>query len=122
MSTPQIHEATLQCYRMAVDHFQTHNTECDICKSAEAPNPAYDVIAKLEACSHIFHHHCITTWLSTQLNNPVNPSHGTCPMCRCVLLLNAAITNPAPPTLEVFGGGSLLEFARYMHSAPPWRT
>ena len=97
----------MRAYRMPTDYFQTHNTECDICKSPEAPDATDDVIAKLRACDHVFHHHCIVTWLSIQINRPNNPSHGTCPMCRSVLIVHPA----APPERDASGARDYFESA-----------
>jgi hypothetical protein len=93
MAAQDITTATLQVYAEATNHFQTSNTECDICKSADAPEPTRDAIVRLHVCNHIFHHHCIDVWLVTQLNRPNETSHGTCPLCRGILVEHP---NPDP--------------------------
>jgi hypothetical protein len=86
MPAQAITTAPLQVHAEATNHFQTTNTECDICKSADAPEPSSDAIVRLHVRNHIFHHHCIDVWLLTQLNRPDDPSHGTCPLCRDILV------------------------------------
>jgi hypothetical protein len=93
--------------RLPDDHFLAHNTECDICKVAEATDIDYYLLAhnsegnihapaeavgedasdedlrkaiiKIDACHHVFHKLCLTTWIDAQL---CSTGTGTCPMCR----------------------------------------
>jgi hypothetical protein len=78
-ATPTSPQAAFAVSQLEDDHFETHNTECDICKSAEAPDSDTSAsIFQLQICRHIFHEVCIRTWLAT--------GSSTCPMCRTVLV------------------------------------
>jgi hypothetical protein len=92
LTTPARLSTSIDASRLLDDHFHTTGTECDICKSAEPPSPAQEVVVVLTVCNHIFHEHCLRTWLTTQLNDTVHPRNATCPMCRHVLVINNSVT------------------------------
>jgi hypothetical protein len=81
-ATPTFPQAAFAVSQLEDDHFETHNTECDIYKSAETPDSntseSSASIVQLRVCRHIFHEVYIRTWLAT--------GSRTCPMCRTMLV------------------------------------
>jgi hypothetical protein len=75
---------------LANDYFTIHDTECSICLCAEsvgignkdATSKPDTAIVKLDACDHIYHKTCLSTWVS-RIKNDMNV---TCPMCRQILV------------------------------------
>jgi hypothetical protein len=51
---------------------------CSIC-TEDITNKSKGFVAQISACSHIFHAHCLSKWVETNLATQTDPS---CPMCR----------------------------------------
>jgi hypothetical protein len=71
-------------------YFHDNDTECSICRSADAPEPDQPEVISIQACKHIFHEYCVTAWLNFQLSDVEHPRDPSCPMCRHVLARNPA--------------------------------
>jgi hypothetical protein len=76
------------------DHYTTNNKQCDICQEADAPPTAANSstpsasIVKIKSCAHIYHKHCLQTWIMSRRSKLRD---ATCPMCRAPL-----VTAPQP--------------------------
>lgn len=86
---PLPHISAVGAQRLSDNHFLHVASECAICISAEhadiddTDESSRTSIIKIEACGHIYHELCLSTWLETQLDNAAD---GTCPECRQTLV------------------------------------
>jgi hypothetical protein len=64
--------------QLASDYFQSHNTDCDVCKSADAPETDASVI---------FHYVCIVVVMES----------GIYPTCRTALFIRVSAPPPSRP-------------------------
>lgn len=87
MTSLESHSITF-LYKAAETVQGTSQTECVICLT---PFEEEDSVRKLHSCKHIFHTHCIDTWLG---------SHTGCPLCRTQI-------GQAPSPKETFPSGSM---------------
>jgi hypothetical protein len=78
-------------HKLPINYFIAHNVTCDICRYAKEADVeegntgiSRTSVVAIVACGHIFHGLCVFTWVEHQVNSRRN---GTCPMCRCVLVV-----------------------------------